>query len=141
MLMKLILVAGGGFISNFVIQIAAGVMIVRMVGGPGRRWLAQARLMGGVKTLSAVTFALLATFIVQLTIWAVIFEALGQFDDFETALYHSAVNFATLGYGDIVMQAPWRILGPLEAICGNLTLGIAVGALANALRVIQNTER
>ena len=141
MLMKLILVAGGGFVSNFVVQIAAGVLIVRMVEQPGKRWLAKSRLAGGVKTLSAVTFALLFTFLLQLTIWAVIFEALGQFDDFETALYHSAVNFATLGYGDIVMQAPWRILGPLEAICGNLTLGIAVGVLVNALRVIQGAER
>ncbi|MGB5636934.1 MAG: hypothetical protein WBM44_11775 [Waterburya sp.] len=29
---------------------------------------------------------------------------------------HSTVNFAVLGYGDIVMQPPWRILGAMEAI-------------------------
>jgi len=139
--LKLLLVAGGGFVSNFAIQIAAGVLIVRMVNGPGTVWLTRNRLAGAVKTLSAVTFALLLTFFVQIAIWAGIFRALLQFEDMETAVYHSAVNFATLGYGDIVMQAPWRILGPLEAICGNLTLGIAVGVLVNALRVIQGAER
>jgi len=139
--LKLLLVAGGGFVSNFAIQIAAGVLIVRMVNGPGTVWLTRNRLGGAVKTLSAVTFALLLTFFVQIAIWAGIFRALLQFEDMETAVYHSAVNFATLGYGDIVMQAPWRILGPLEAICGNLTLGIAVGVLVNALRVIQGAER
>lgn len=138
---KRLLVAGGGFVSNFAIQIAAGVLIVRMVNGPGTRWLARKRLSGAIKTLSAVSFSLLPTFFIQIAIWAGIFRALHQFDDMETAVYHSAVNFATLGYGDIVMQAPWRILGPLEAICGNLTLGIAVGVLVNALRVIQSTER
>ncbi|WP_321913655.1 MULTISPECIES: ion channel [unclassified Paraburkholderia] len=29
---------------------------------------------------------------------------LGKFSDFATALYHSAVNFITLGYGDIVVS-------------------------------------
>jgi hypothetical protein len=35
--------------------------------------------------------------------------------DYATAFYHSAVNFTTLGYGDIVMPPGWRLLSPLEA--------------------------
>ena len=47
----------------------------------------------------------------------------------EEAYYHSAVNFTTLGYGDIVMSRQWRLLGPLEALNGSLMLGLAAAML------------
>ena len=45
------------------------------------------------------------------------------------AIYHSAVNFASLGYGDIVMSKYRKLLGPLEAINGVLMLGMSAAAL------------
>jgi hypothetical protein len=45
------------------------------------------------------------------------------------AFYHSAVNYTTLGYGDIVMSAQWRPLGPLEAASGVLMGGLAAAVL------------
>ncbi len=65
----------------------------------------------------------------QLTIWAVLFRILGEFDSLREAVYHSAVNFATLGYGDIVMSEKHRFLGPLEAINGMLMIGVTTAAL------------
>jgi hypothetical protein len=32
-----------------------------------------------------------------------VFVLVGQFEQYSEAFYHSAVNFATLGYGDVVM--------------------------------------
>ncbi len=54
----------------------------------------------------------------QLFIWALVFQFLDEFTTLSEAVYHSAVNFATLGYGDIVMSERHRLLGPLEAING-----------------------
>jgi Ion channel len=45
-----------------------------------------------------------------MAIWA-LFMFLGEFSDFATALYHSAVNFITLGYGDIVMSKRAPVAG------------------------------
>ena len=45
------------------------------------------------------------------------------------AVYHSAVNFASLGYGDIVMSEQWKMLGALEAVVGVLMLGMTSAAL------------
>src|SRR5262245_27061235 len=56
----------------------------------------------------------------QVALWAIILMVTGEFRDFGTAFYHSAVNYTTLGYGDIVMSARWRLLGPLEATAGML---------------------
>jgi hypothetical protein len=49
--------------------------------------------------------------------------------DYATAFYHSAVNFTTLGYGDIVMAPVWRLLGPLEAANGVLMFGLSASAM------------
>ena len=43
--------------------------------------------------------------------------------EFAVAFSHSAVNYTTLGYGDIVMSPHWRLLGPLEAASGTLAFG------------------
>ena len=66
---------------------------------------------------------------VQMGVWGVLFFALGEFDDFATAVYHSAVNFSTLGYGDMVMSAEWRLLGPLEAANGIMMFGVSTAVM------------
>jgi len=45
---------------------------------------------------------------------AVLLVMCGEFEDFGTADCQSAVNCTTLGYGDMVMSAFWRLLGPLK---------------------------
>jgi len=74
----------------------------------------------------------------QVAVWAALFRFLGEFQEFSESFYHSAVNFATLGYGDIVMSTEHKLLGPLEAINGVLMIGISTAALLNAF---QNTAR
>jgi hypothetical protein len=70
----------------------------------------------------------------QIAIWAGLFILLGEFETFAAAAYHSAVNFATLGYGDIVMSEGNRFLGPLEAINGVLMVGVSTAALMAAFQ-------
>ncbi len=72
----------------------------------------------------------------QVTVWAALFTGLGEFPDLAAAFYHSAVNFATLGYGDIVMSEEHRILGPLEALNGALMIGVSTAALSRAFQVV-----
>jgi len=70
----------------------------------------------------------------QIAVWAVIFRMLGEFSSFAEAYYHSAVNFATLGYGDVVMSEKHRLLGALEAVNGALMVGVSTAALLLALQ-------
>src|SRR5688572_7939241 len=71
-----------------------------------------------LRVLNAVMTLLVVGNLLQLVIWAVMFRLLGEFDTLDVAVYHSAVNFASLGYGDIVMSERFRLLGPLEAVNG-----------------------
>ena len=63
--------------------------------------------------------------LLQISLWAALFVWLDEFPTFIGAVYHSAVNFATLGYGDIVMSEDHRLLGPLEAINGVMMIGVS----------------
>ena len=83
--------------------------------------------------LSTVMLLMLLSNLAQMAIWAVLFLLLGEFDDASTALYHSAVNFVTLGYGDIVMTDRWRLLGPLEGVNGILMFGVSTAVMTAAL--------
>ena len=57
--------------------------------------------------------------------WATLFVCCGEFQEFGDAYYHSAVNYTTLGYGDIIMSPAWKLLGPLEAADGALMFGVS----------------
>jgi hypothetical protein len=82
-----------------------------------------------LKVLTVVMLILIFGNLAQVTAWATLFLLIGEFDELSLAVYHSAVNFATLGYGDIVMSERHALLGPLEAINGILMVGISTAAL------------
>jgi hypothetical protein len=50
----------------------------------------------------AISFAFLAH-LVEIALWAVLLVLCGEFREFGTAYYHSAVNYTTLGYGDLLL--------------------------------------
>jgi hypothetical protein len=65
-----------------------------------------------------VVFGIFALHTIQVWLYAVLFRALGEFATFEQALYFSTVSFSTLGYGDLTLSAPWRVLGAIEGVNG-----------------------
>ena len=91
--------------------------------------------------VTGVMLILLFGNLAQVAIWGGLFRLLGEFETLTDAVYHSAVNFATLGYGDIVMSAPRRMLGPLEAINGALMIGVSTAALNAAFQDVIRRAR
>jgi len=84
----------------------------------------------------AVSFAFLAH-LVEIALWAGLFVLCGEFKSFALAYYHSAVNYTTLGYGDLIMTPSWKLLGPLEAADGALMFGVSTAMIfAVAQRLI-----
>lgn len=95
-------------------------------------------ILSSLIVLNSVMLLLIVGNLGQLTIWAIIFWSLGEFEQLSMAIYHSAVNFATLGYGDVVMSDRYKLLGPLEAINGVLMIGVTTAAL---MAVFQDTMK
>jgi len=85
-----------------------------------------------------VTSCALVAHLVEIALWAALFVICEEFPSFGIAYYHSAVNFTTLGYGDMVMTSSWRLLGPLEAANGALLFGVSTAMI---FAVIQRLVR
>ena len=78
------------------------------------------RIWTDVAIVAGVTLLAIIAHMVEIAIWAVLFDACGEFTGLAPAFYHSAMNYTSLGYGDVVMSVSWRLLGPLEAATARL---------------------
>jgi hypothetical protein len=61
--------------------------------------------------------------LVEIALWAAFFAWKGALPDFEISLYFSAVTYATIGYGDVVLPEGWRLLAAMEGLTGILMCG------------------
>jgi hypothetical protein len=83
---------------------------------------------GALVDLVIVALAIAFVFVahlIEIALWAVLLIFCGEFQGFAIAYYHSAVNYSTLGYGDLLLTPSWRLLGPLEATNGALMFGVS----------------
>jgi hypothetical protein len=121
-------------------------LIFRIIITEVRRDLQRGR--AGVRfwtDLTIVTGAMLlalAGHLVEIGLWALVFDLCGEFSDVAAAFYHSAGNYTTLGDSTVVISARWRLLGPLEAADGMLMFGISTAMIfAVVQRLIQTRFR
>jgi hypothetical protein len=71
--------------------------------------------------------------VVGVWIWAGLLRAVGAFPALEEALYFAIVSYTTVGFGDIVPPAEWRVLGATIAANGMLGFGVATAALIDLI--------
>ena len=126
-----------GIVTVFItmgIQIAAVVFMLqylfKLLSRKDRRNSSRGRT---AYVISMMMTLLFAGHLIQVAVWAFLFMQLGEFNSYATAFYHSMVNFASLGYGDIVMSDNRRLLGAIEASAGVLMFGLSAGALLSIM--------
>jgi hypothetical protein len=115
------------------LQAAFTFWTIRYYAGPHREALIPGPFVQ-IRSLLIVMIVLIAGNFLQIMIWGLLFILLGEFSELYEAVYHSAVNFSSLGYGDVVMTKPWKLLGPLEAGNGVLMFGLTGAALMAMLQ-------
>src|SRR5262245_3709527 len=80
----------------------------------------------------------------EIAVWAGFYRWMDAMPDMAAALYFSAVTYTTTGYGDLVLDEGWRLLGAVEALTGILMCGWSTGfffAVGNRLYEPATTER
>jgi len=82
-----------------------------------------------VLALIGVTLWLIAALSVSVWIWAGTYIGLGAFTALEPALYFSVVAFTTLGFGDLILAEPWRLLSGISAANGLILFGLSTAFL------------
>jgi Ion channel len=131
-------VAAGAFACTVIIRALAVVATVNFIRRERRLGRVGAGFLIDLSIVALTMFFALAAHLIEIAIWAVLFLLCGQFSDFGTAYYHSAVNYTTLGYGDVSMTPSWRMLAPLEAANGMLMFGVSTAIIFAVMqRLIQ----
>jgi ion channel len=74
-----------------------------------------------------LTCWLILIHVVEISVWGLFYFWRGCLPDAESAFYFSGVTYTTVGYGDLVLPRPWRMLAPLEALTGILMCGLSTG--------------
>jgi hypothetical protein len=77
--------------------------------------------------LVRVAWLLILIHSAEISIWALFFWWEGCLPDAESSFYFSGVTYTTIGYGDLVLIKPWRILAPIEGATGILMCGLSAG--------------
>lgn len=121
-----------------IMLVGLSIWVTEALFSAARPWLMRpphrAKMIGVIMFLG-VWF--LTMIVIDSWLWASAFLALGIFDRLEPAIYFSMVSFTTLGYGDIVLEPPWRILGAISAVCGLLNVGLMTAYLMDTLRQLR----
>jgi len=124
------LVVGAGVISCTILihamLLSGTIWFVRRekkLGHAGRGFWADTRI------VMLVILLAMGVHLIETALWAAVFLLCGEFEHMGTAYYHSAVNFTTLGYGDVLLSPHWRMLGPLEAGNGMLMFGVSTAVI------------
>jgi hypothetical protein len=63
----------------------------------------------------------------EISIWGLFYVWRGCLPNAEAAFYFSGATYTTLGYGDVVLSKPWRLLAPIEGLMGVLMCGLSTG--------------
>jgi len=79
------------------------------------------------RSLIGMTCWLILVHLIEISVWGLFYFWQGCLPDAETAFYFSGVTYTTVGYGDLVLQKPWRLLAPVEALTGILMCGLSTG--------------
>ncbi|MFZ0889258.1 MAG: ion channel [Candidatus Binataceae bacterium] len=100
------------------------------------------RFWRGVAIVAGTALLALAAHLLEMAAWAVVFVLCGEFPHFAAAFYHSAVSYTSLGDGNEVMSASWKLLEPLETADGMLMFGVSTAMLFAVIqRLIQTRFR
>ena len=78
---------------------------------------------------------------VAVWLWAGAFRMLGVFDTLEGAVYFALVAFTTLGFGDVLLPDPWRLLSGICAANGFLLFGLITARFVELMRETRLMQR
>ena len=121
---------------------AAGLALL-LSGAKRRRASAATRSWPIARTLIRLAWGLILIHLAEISVWGLFYWWRGCLPDAETAFYFSGVTYTTVGYGDLVLAKPWRLLAPVEGLIGVLMCGLSAGlffAVVNRIYASQREE-
>ena len=136
-----VMVGFSAMLACLIVQAAVAFWSVRYYLRQSSNAAGPPKFIAAIWPLLVSMLAMMVGNFIQITLWGILFLLLGEFKELYEAIYHSAVNFASLGYGDFVMSQNRKLLGPLEAVNGVIMLGMTSAALMVILQQVIKDQR
>ncbi|HZY55305.1 MAG TPA: ion channel [Reyranella sp.] len=87
-----------------------------------------------------VVLGLILIHAVEVWLYAGLYLVLEALPDLETAVYFSTASFTTIGYGDVVLDKRWRLVGAIEGANGLLLFGWSTAFLFSVISRMRTLE-
>ncbi|MGA2128000.1 MAG: potassium channel family protein [Xanthobacteraceae bacterium] len=94
-----------------------------------------------VAVMIATVAVLMAAHLSEIAIWSSAYALFDVATEGTDYVYFAFVNYTTLGYGDVVPVARWRLLGPMTAMNGVLLFGWSTAVIFHVLLTMVRTSR
>jgi hypothetical protein len=119
-----LLIASGLIATTVLIHAGGlGIVLAHVLHSPART---DTRFWPITWLLIRIAWLLIVIHMFEIAVWALFFWWEKCLPNVESAFYFSGVTYATLGYGDLLLPKEWRLFGPLEALTGNLMVGLSI---------------
>jgi hypothetical protein len=132
-MLRQFLVGGGVSLINIVIHSMIMATVVGIAQRASATRLLHPSLFLAVVMVPIVAM-LMATHTAEVMVWAAAYALFDAAPENAQLVYFAFVNFATLGYGDIVPVDRWKLLGPIAAMNGALLFGWSTAVMFEVLR-------
>ena len=94
-----------------------------------------------VVLISTLVLMMFFVSLFEALIWAFTYLAADAISGLEKALYFSTITYTTLGYGDVVLDESWRILGSIEAANGIIMFGWTTALIFAFIQYVHSQRR
>ena len=85
-------------------------------------------------TMIATVSILMAAHVLEVFVWSLAYSIVDAAPAGTNLVYFAFVNYATLGYGDVIPVEGWRLLGPITAMNGALMFGWSTAVIYEVLQ-------
>jgi hypothetical protein len=127
------LVGGGASLVNIVIHAVVMTAVVHVAQAVPLPKVARPSLFLIAVMIPTVSVLMLAHAL-EVIVWAATYSIVDAASPGADLVYFAFVNYTTLGYGDVVPVARWRLLGPMTAMNGVLLFGWSTAVIFEVLR-------
>ena len=132
-MLRQLLMGGGINVINIAIHAMVMTVVVRVAQKAGARSRSHSTILLTAVMIPTVC-VLMFTHVIEVFVWASAYSLVDAAPADTNVAYFAFVNYTTLGYGDVVPVARWRLLGPMAAMNGVLLFGWSTAVIFEVLR-------
>ncbi len=132
-MLRQLVIGGGVSLVNIAIHALIMTMVVQAAQRAARQQTSHPSLFLMAVMIPTVAI-LMVTHMLEVLVWSLAYWIVGVAPAGADRVYFAFVNYATLGYGDIVPVERWRLLGPITAMNGVLLFGWSTAVMFEVLR-------